>query len=153
MESTPQTHEGQRRSTRIRAQLPLRLTSLDPALQFSERCLTLVVNTQGCGVRLSRPLEPGTEVRLDELPSGLTVTARVANCIPLGSEGRFWLVGLALEKPGNVWGMPSAPADWGAQSAAATVPTSGEATKKNWPYSMFSRRGESHPGKKERKGP
>ena len=59
-----------RRSTRIRAQIPLRVTSLDPATPFSESGHTLVVNTQGCGVRLSRALEPGLAVSLDDLPAG-----------------------------------------------------------------------------------
>ncbi len=60
MESSAKSYEAERRSTRIRAQIPLRVTSLDPAIQFSEQCHTLVVNTEGCGVRLSRPLEPVT---------------------------------------------------------------------------------------------
>src|ERR1700757_5497719 len=84
MESSAKSYEAERRSTRIRAQIPLRVTSLDPAIQFSEQCHTLVVNTEGCGVRLSRPLEPGVPVRLEELPGGHIATALVANCVPLG---------------------------------------------------------------------
>jgi len=145
MDSTSSAAE--RRSTRIRAQIPLRLTSAD----FSERCSTLVVNTTGCGVRLSRPLEAGTEVKLDELPTGMEVNARVANCVPIGSEGKYWIVGLALEQGGNIWGIKPVPADWEEQSAAmaAAAPASIPAQKKNeWPYNQFSRRGEFHPGRK-----
>src|SRR5436190_341721 len=47
MESSAKSYEAERRSTRIRAQIPLRVTSLDPAIQFSEQCHTLVVNTEG----------------------------------------------------------------------------------------------------------
>jgi hypothetical protein len=47
MDAAAKTTDAGRRSTRIRAQLPLRVTSLDPALQFSEHCHTLVVNVQG----------------------------------------------------------------------------------------------------------
>jgi hypothetical protein len=149
MDSTAKSFESQRRSTRIRAQIPLRVTSLDPALEFAEHCHTLVVNTQGCGVRLSRPLERGAPVRLDELPTGQTVTARVANCVPLGSEGKYWLVGLALEQAGNVWGIAPTPADWGSEPKALAAAASATQGKKNeWPYSQFSRTGEFHPGRK-----
>ena len=74
---TPQ----RRRGTRVRAQIPVRLTSLDPATKFSENCHTLVVNPQGCGVRFSHPLEPGMQVRVDDLPGGGSATAHVASSI------------------------------------------------------------------------
>jgi hypothetical protein len=149
MDSTEKSFEAQRRSTRIRAQIPLRVTSLDPAIEFSEHCHTLVVNTQGCGVRLSRSLERGVPVRLDELPTGQAVAGRVANCVPLGSEGKYWLVGLALDQTGNVWGIAPAPADWGGESKAFAAAASATPGKKNeWPYSQFSRTGEFHPGRK-----
>src|SRR5215469_17082191 len=51
-----------RRGTRVRAQILLRITSLDPATKFSESCHTVVVNPSGCGIRFSHPLEPGTHV-------------------------------------------------------------------------------------------
>jgi hypothetical protein len=149
MEPTENSLEAQRRSTRIRAQIPLRVTSLDPAIEFTEHCHTLVVNTQGCGVRLSRPLEPGVPVRLHELPTGQAVTARVANCVPLGNEGKYWLVGLGLDQPGNIWGIAPAPADWGSEpKALAAAAVASPAKKNEWPYSQFSRKGEFHPGRK-----
>ena len=144
------------RSTRIRAQIPLRVTSVDPAVQFSESGHTLVLNTQGCGVRLSRALEPGMAVSLDELPGAKSVPARVANCVPLGTGGKWWMVGIALDEPGNVWGVHPAPADWGSDTAfaaaAVTVPAvspSIDSTKSGeWPFRQFSNRGEFHPGKR-----
>ena len=45
------------------------------------------------------------------LPTSSSVTAKVMNCIPLGGE-RFWVLGLALDEPANVWGVPSPPKDW-----------------------------------------
>jgi hypothetical protein len=146
--STAATIQGPpRRSSRIRAQIPIRVSSFDPALEFSERCHTLVVNTEGCGVRLSRSLEPGLRVLLDELPAGNTAQARVANCVPLGSEGKFWLVGIALEEPGNIWCIQPAPADWGeSKPPVASVPPPKKAEE--WPYSFFSSKGEAHPGRK-----
>jgi hypothetical protein len=148
MESPAKSPESARRGTRIRAQIPLRLTSMDPAIKFSEQCHTLVVNMQGCGVRLARALEPGMPIRMDELPGGKSVMARVANCVPLGADGKYWLVGLALEQPGNVWCIHPVPADWGSESAPVAAATVVPAKRNEWPYSQFSDKGEFHPGRK-----
>ena len=152
MDSTENSTDTGRRNTRIRAQIPIRVTSLDPATPFSEAGHTLVVNTQGCGVRLSRALEPGLAVSLDELPAG-SVTARIANCVPLGTGGQWWMVGIALDEPGNVWGLHPTPADWGldaaiATAAGATGPAASPAKTGEWPFRQFSSRGEFHPGKR-----
>jgi len=148
MSSAAKSYEAPRRSTRVRAQIPLRLTSLDPAAPFSELCHTLVVNTQGCGVRLGRALQPGTRVQLDDLPGGTSAAGQVANCVPLGSDGKYWLVGIALDESGNIWCIQPAPADWGDEPkpVAAVVPP--PVKKDEWPYSVFSCKGEAHPGRK-----
>jgi hypothetical protein len=153
MDSTENSADTGRRSTRIRAQILVRVTSLDPATPFSESGHTLVVNTQGCGVRLSRALEPGLAVSLDDLPAGQGVTARIANCVPLGSGGQWWMVGIALDEPGNVWGIHPTPADWGtdaaiAAAAGATRSAASPAKSGEWPFRQFSSRGEFHPGKR-----
>ena len=152
MDSTENPTDTGRRSTRIRAQIPIRVTSLDPATPFSEAGHTLVLNTQGCGVRLSRALEPGLAVSLDEIPAG-SVAARIANCVPLGSAGQWWMVGIALDEPGNVWGIHPTPADWGtdaaiAAAAGATGADANPAKSGEWPFRQFSSRGEFHPGKR-----
>jgi hypothetical protein len=148
MDSAEKPVDSGRRSTRVRAQIPLRVTSLDPAIQFSESGHTLVVNTQGCGVRLSRALEPGLAVSLDELPAQEGVPARVANCVPLGSGGQWWMVGIALDEPGNIWGIHPTPADWSSETALAASATASPAKNGEWPYRQFSSRGEFHPGKR-----
>lgn len=150
MSSSAKSFEAARRSTRIRAQIPFRLASLDPAIPFSEHCHTLVVNTEGCGVRLNRPLEPGLSVLLDELPGGTSAPARVANCVPLGTEGKYWLVGLALDHPRNIWCIQPAPANWGSEPNANLIAAAVPLPKKEneWPYSVFSSKGEAHPGRK-----
>lgn len=157
MDSTETSHEAERRSSRIRAQIPVRLTSLDPQLKFAERCHTLIVNTEGCGLRLTTALPAGTQVLLDELPAGLKVTGIVVNAVPLGSDKKYWLVGVALDRTGNIWGIHPAPADWGetkavaaaASAAPAPANVAPAAQKSNeWPYSQFSRRGEFHPGRR-----
>ena len=157
MDSVNNSPEAQRRSTRLRAQIPIRITSLDPEVRFSEQCYTVIVNTQGCGLRLSADLPAGVQVLLDELPTGLKVAGRVANAVPLGVDKKYWLVGVALDQPGNVWGINPAPADWEestskaavATAVAPAVPAAVSAQKRNeWPYSQFSQHGEFHPGRK-----
>jgi hypothetical protein len=149
MGTAPGQSETTRRMTRMRVEVPVRLATLSPAPVFAEETHTLVVNPQGCGVKLSRALDPGTRVLLDGLPGGEQATARVANCLPLGTDGRYFLLGLALENPGNVWGVKNPPEDWGppmAVQSAATVEDPNK--KKNWPYSLFSQKGEAHPGRR-----
>jgi hypothetical protein len=123
-----------RHGTRLRAQIPLRITSLDPNGSFSENCYTVLVNPYGCGVRFSRPLEPGTRVRMEGLPSGAIATARVVSNLRLTDEGKYWLVGLGLESPGNLWCISPIPQDWaphvgselGTDSAGPGTPPSAE---------------------------
>jgi hypothetical protein len=146
--SSDEKYDAERRSTRIRAQIPIRLTSLDPAVNFSERCHTLVVNTEGCGVRLTRSLEPGLPVLIDELPGADKARAVVANCVALGTEGTYWLVGLALEQTGNIWCIQPTPADWESEPKPAAPVTPLPKKKEEWPYSVFSSKGEAHPGRK-----
>ncbi|HXY02855.1 MAG TPA: PilZ domain-containing protein [Terriglobales bacterium] len=147
MSTVATTQSPPRRSTRVRAQIPIRVTSLDPSLNLAERCHTLVVNTEGCGVRISQPLQPGVSVLLDELPSGNSSRGRVANCVPLGTEGKYWVVGIALEEPGNIWCIKPAPDDWLEPATFATpVPLPKKAGE--WPYAFFSGKGEAHPGRK-----
>lgn len=151
MAPKPSQSESPRRMTRLRVEIPVRLATLAPAPLYAEQSHTLVVNPQGCGVKLSRALDPGTRVLLDGLPGGVSVTARVANCLALGTDGKFFLLGLALETPGNVWGIQKAPEDWGNLDTGVAVPVApaeDPIKKKNWPYSLFSDRGEAHPGRR-----
>lgn len=111
-----------RRGTRISRKIPLTIASLDPGDLFSEPGVTLLINPQGCAARFGRPLEVGTVVRLDGLPAKHTVTAQVVNCIPLGEYEKFWILGLVLDEPGNVWGIESPPEDWHIGSSLAQSP-------------------------------
>jgi hypothetical protein len=43
---------------------------------------------------------------------GREATARVVDCLPLGSEGRAWTLGAKLDQPENFWGLESYPEDW-----------------------------------------
>ena len=140
------TPKSTRRSTRIRVEIPLSVTSLDRTRPFAEKCMALVVSAQGCGFRSSRALQMETPIMISDLPGGGSVTGRVANCLPLGNDGTYFLIGVALYTHGNVWGVADPPEDWNVrtQSAAAasgsvnsevaTLPVS----KKVWPYNLFS---------------
>jgi len=101
-----------RGGTRIPCEIPVSLMNADPRDAFSERCDIVVVNLCGCAVRSSRPVATGTLVHLVGLPAKPQVGARVVNCISLGEFEKLWLLGLALDEPGNVWGLESVPEDW-----------------------------------------
>lgn len=88
------------------------LASLDPRDPFSQPCQVILANLSGCAVRSPRLVAPGTVVQLKGLPTGIEVAARVVHCISLGEFEHLWLLGLALNESGNVWGIESPPADW-----------------------------------------
>lgn len=152
------TPKAARRSSRVRVQIPVSVTSLDRMRPFAESCLVLVVSAQGCGFRSSRPVQLETPVMISGLPGGGSVTARVANCLPLGNDGKSYLIGAALYTHGNVWGIADPPEDW--KAAAKETPASPAASpalanapqlkvnKKQWPYNLFEEGAETHPGRK-----
>jgi hypothetical protein len=119
---TPNTN---RRSTRMRVEIPVTVNSMDRMRPFSETCVALVVSAHGCGFRSSRLLPVGTPILMSDLPQGGSVTARVANCLPLGSEGKFFLIGAALYTHGNVWGIANPPKDWEVEEGSADLPSRG----------------------------
>ena len=148
------TPKSTRRSTRLRVEIPVTVTSLDRMRPFAERCVVLVASAQGCGFRSARALQLETPVIISDLPGGGNVTARVANCLPLGNEG--FLIGAALYNHGNVWGIADAPEDWNvapkddpvaARTQEPTVPKRA-VQKKAWPYNVFAESAEVHPGRK-----
>lgn len=106
------TQHAIRRSTRLPLEVPVRVTSLDSALPFSEQCNTTLVNAHGCGLIVSRTIAQGIQVRLEIVSAKRHTTARVAEVVPLGGDPETWLVGLELDVPGNFWGIEYAPSDW-----------------------------------------
>ena len=159
------TAKTARRSTRLRVEIPVSVISLDRQRPFGDRCLLLVVSAQGCGFRSSEELQTGTPIMISDLPGGGSVTAHVANCVPMGSDGKYFLVGASLYTHGNVWGIANPPEDWtlaamndplakpGAAAPAtlekANAPAaSAPAQKKVWPYNLFSSGTEAPLGRK-----
>jgi hypothetical protein len=101
-----------RRGTRISYNIPLTISGFDHVNPFSGAGMTLLVNPQGCAARFGRLVEVGSAVRLEGLPAKYSVRARVVNCIRVGDYEKFWILGLVLDEPGNVWGVESPPKDW-----------------------------------------
>ncbi len=120
------TQNTTRRSTRIRVEIPVSVTSLDRMRPFADKCVVLIVSAQGCGFRTSQALQPETPVLLSNLPGGGSVTARVVNCLPLGNDGKYFLIGASLYTHGNVWGIANPPDDW--NLAALNYPVTGPVT-------------------------
>jgi hypothetical protein len=145
MGSGATTYEALRRSSRLRAQIPVRVVGLDPAIGLSESCQTVVVNCEGCGLRLTRAVEVGLQVSIDGLPGGLSARGRVTSCVALGKD---WLVGIELEQRGNVWSIQPAPSDWVSGPVPATATIAAPQKPGEWPYALFSGKGEAHPGRK-----
>jgi hypothetical protein len=108
----PRKQHAIRRSTRLPLEIPVRVTGLDAALEFSEQCNTTLVNAHGCGIIAQRPLPKGMRVRLEIIPAKRQTTAQVADVVSLGGEPETWLLGLELDEPGNFWGLEYAPSDW-----------------------------------------
>jgi hypothetical protein len=145
---TPKTT---RRCTRLRVEIPLVVTSMDRRHPLSAQCVALVVSPQGCGIRTSQALPIETPVLLSDLPGGGSASGRVANCLPLGNDAKYFLIGVSLYNQSNVWGIADPPEDWGCVSntSASSAPAETKAAKKDvWPYNLFSGHGEIHPGRK-----
>jgi hypothetical protein len=111
-----------RRSTRLPLEVPVLVTSLDPARPFSEQCNTTLVNAHGCGLITPREFGHGVQVRLEIVSAKRHTTARVAEVVPLGGDPETWLVGLELEVPGNFWGIEYAPSDWKIEESPSPAP-------------------------------
>jgi len=118
---TETTGQAMRRSTRVTAEIAVRVRSLDPNFVFDEQCKTLLVNAQGCGFESPREIPTGIGVAF--IIDGRHATATVLNATALGAAGSSWVIGAKLHQPGNFWGLPSPPADWAAVSAPVGAST------------------------------
>ena len=118
MGPSEKTQHAIRRSTRLPLEVPVLVTSLNPAVPFSEQCNTTLVNAHGCGLIAPRALAQGIQVRLEIVSAKRHTTARVGEVVPLGGDPETWLVGLELDVPGNFWGIEYAPSDWKIEESA-----------------------------------
>ena len=152
------TPKAVRRSTRVRVEIPVSVTSLDRTRPFADKCMVLVVSALGCGFRSTRALQIETPIMIGDLPAGGSVTARVANCLPLGNDGRYFLVGASLYTQGNVWQIADPPEDWNVPATSVPSPSAVNCeaddaakltiNKKAWPYNLFTEGVEAHTRRK-----
>jgi hypothetical protein len=108
---TSNTSATARRSSRVPANVPILVTSLEPATHFSEVCETLVVSAHGCSMRSPMKLDAGVLVHFHS-KEGRETTAKVVYCQPLESDRLGWRLGAKLDRPENFWGLKACPQDW-----------------------------------------
>jgi len=100
-----------RHSTRLSLELPVVISSLDPACDFRKECKTVVVNAHGCGIIVPQLLNNQTPVTVELVSNGASKKGRVVLAIPL-LENFSWFLGVEFDNPGNFWEVEHPPADW-----------------------------------------
>ena len=125
-----------RRSTRVERPVPLLITGHDGLGQeFLERTSAVSLNLHGCRYPSRHDTHVGTWVTMQIGDSGVgeivtTVRAQVRSVQVPRNPRDLYHVGVQLEKPANVWRIPSPPPDWltAAQRVAGELPPSKEQT-------------------------
>jgi hypothetical protein len=108
----------ERSGTRVQCEIDAVLRSADETCSFCAPCRIVLVNLNGCALTIYRAVDVGSVVLLLGLASASKVTGRVVTSISLGQHGKaYWLLGVAIDEPGNVWGISNPPADWVERSA------------------------------------
>jgi len=108
----------ERSGTRVPCEIEAILTGADESCSLREPCRIVLANLQGCALTIYRAVDVGSAVILEDLPGVSRMTGRVITSISLGKHGEaFWLLGVAIDEPGNVWGISNPPEDWFGQSA------------------------------------
>ncbi|MFQ5694406.1 MAG: PilZ domain-containing protein [Terriglobia bacterium] len=102
-----------RRSQRIPLVVPLQVSSLDPKVEFSERCETTSVSRHGCLVRSRKALPKGMPIRLDIPHTDRAAAARVVHTEPAGPNEKIFSIAMELYQAENFWGVRFPPDDWG----------------------------------------
>jgi hypothetical protein len=107
-----------RRSTRIDHTVPLIIVGQTKlGLSFQERTSAVSLNMHGCRYPSRHDYSVGSWVGLQVLePSGEgsapVMRAQVRSIHPPMSPRELYQIGVELESPANVWGVPTPPEDW-----------------------------------------
>jgi hypothetical protein len=107
-----------RRSTRLAKSVPIKITGTDALGQtFQESTVTVMIDCYGCKYQSRHYAPKGSPVsieirRLDAMRSSKVVQAKVVWVQRPKTYREVYHVALALEVPGNVWGIPWPPSDW-----------------------------------------
>ncbi len=107
-----------RRSTRIERTVPMIIVGQTKlGLSFEERTAAVSLNLHGCRYPSRHDYSVGSWVGLQVLePSGEhsmpLMRAQVRSIHPPMSPRELYQIGVELEAPSNVWGVPAPPDDW-----------------------------------------
>ncbi len=121
MTESHRSHEPgaeKRRSTRLAKSVPIKITGTDALGQtFHESTVTVMIDCYGCKYQSTHYAPKGSPVRieirrLDATRSSRVVQAKVVWVQRPKTYREVYHVALALEVPGNVWGIPWPPSDW-----------------------------------------
>jgi hypothetical protein len=125
-----------RRSSRIERAVPLVVLATNRRGEtFQERTSSVAVSLHGCRYSSRHDIAPEGWVTLQvtgtDGGSSTAVRARVRSILSSQTSRELCQVGVELETPGNVWGIPAPPEDWqralgngnsGVRAAAAVAP-------------------------------
>jgi hypothetical protein len=103
-------HE-RRRSQRIPWSAQLYVLRLSPPGEPLLLCQTVEVNSHGCELYAPRAFSRRSWVRLQSRHGERVTTAHVVHSSEINGKN-LWRVGIALNRPGNFWGIPSPPPGW-----------------------------------------
>ena len=123
-----------RRSTRIPKAIMLAVNSVDATHKpYREEVTTGSISCHGCTYKMRREPRSGDIVVLDTGlsstgQSGFPSRARVKSVQKLnGSSDPTYNVGVEFEVAGNIWGIPSPPADWFPRQSSTAVQSASQA--------------------------
>ena len=98
--------DSRRRSTRVVLKIVILVEGVIEPLMCDG--VTLVVNRHGALISVGVPLRNELTIKIQVVLTGMRGNARVVHIDPARPE----VCGIALEKPGNIWDLPSPPDDW-----------------------------------------
>jgi hypothetical protein len=98
--------DSRRRSTRVVLKIVILVEGVTEPLMCDG--VTLVVNRHGALISAGVPLRHELKIKIQVVLTGMRANAKVVHIDP----ERPQLCGIALEKPENIWDLPSPPDDW-----------------------------------------
>ena len=98
--------DSRRRSTRVVLKIVILVEGVTEPLMCDG--VTLVVNRHGALISAGLPLPHELKIKIQVVLTGMRANAKVVHIDP----DRPQVCGIALEKPENIWDLPSPPDDW-----------------------------------------
>src|SRR5215469_10326913 len=116
---------AKRRSSRVDKAIMLVVQGVGASREpYREEVTTGSISCHGCAYQMRHEVRPGDVVVLDSGHSEFPRRARVKSIQKLNAPNNpTYNVGVELEIAGNVWGIPSPPADWFPQQSGKLLET------------------------------